>query len=205
MLPYNNRRALPVFDLIQGTRQLVEQPDAVIMLEETLPAIPSSTLSDFAIWKVNDCDDLKYEAEFKPSLYLAASRALGVPVPTNRRKWVLFALGILFALAALPLFASPTGHTVDIPKSWTNAHPTIHRGLPNSSKTRRHDNARPAISDRSTNNSGSMMETFNYTAKYGLAYVLLPSKLMSEVKRTVSHWIGWLREVFEESIYVDLE
>ena len=204
-----HRRAFPVLNLVQETRQLVEHPDAVVMLAETLPVVPSTTLSDFAIWKVNDSDELKYETEFKPSLYPAAATAMGFPVSVNRRKWWVFLLGILFTLAILPFFTSPTVHTVDIPKSWVNNMSQInYRGLPShgrkSSKMRHLDNARPSIADREAN-LGSMVETFHDAAKYGLAFVFLPAKLMSDVKRSVSHWIGWLREAFQESIYVDLE
>lgn len=178
------------------------------MLDEALPSIPSTTLSDFAVWKINDSDELKYETEFKPSFYPAASTAMGFPVSANRRKWGFFVLSFLFALAVLPFFVSPTVHTVDVPKPWANTNPAISRGLPNSPKRvnpRHQDKGYPAIADHATMSSGSMVAKFNYTAKYGLACVLLPVKVMSEVKRTVSHWIDWLREAFEESIYVDLE
>ncbi|GAX21539.1 hypothetical protein FisN_6Hh429 [Fistulifera solaris] len=91
-------RACPILDLVQATRRVVENPDAVVMLEETLPAIPASTLSDFAVWKVKESDELACEAEVHPSFYPAASLAMGLPLPANRSKWVLFLLCVMVAL-----------------------------------------------------------------------------------------------------------
>jgi hypothetical protein len=174
------------------------------MLEETLPAIPASTLSDFAVWKVKESDELACEAEVHPSFYPAASLAMGLPLPANRSKWVLFLLCVMVALVALPFCASPTVPTVDIPKTWTDSRRAMHRVLPNNSMTRQNNSVRPTISNR-LENAGSMLETFNYTAKYGLPYVFVPVKIIVEVRRTVSHWIDMLREAFGENIYVDLE
>jgi hypothetical protein len=173
------------------------------MLDATVPAIPASTLSDFAIWKVKESDELTYESEVEPSFYPAASLAMGLPVSAKRNKWVLFLLCVLMALVALPFCTSPTVPTVDIPKTWTDSRRATHRVLPNNSMTRK-INARPTIADR-LENAGSMLEAFNYTAKYGLPYVYLPAKIIVEVKRTVSYWIDMLREAFGENIYVDLE
>lgn len=170
------------------------------MLEETLRPVPSTTLSDFAIWKVNDSDEVKNESEFQPALYPSAATAMGSPVSVNRSKWYLLVLCLMFALVALPFFASPRMHIVEAPKPWTNARSYTYHSLPNGSEVQKIE-----VSQSISQKTGSLAVTFNYTAKYGLAYVLLPVKLMSKVKRTFSHWIGWLREAFDESAYVDLE
>lgn len=194
---------MPVQDLVQETRKEVKQPDAVIMLGETLPTIPSSTLSDFAIWKSKDRDELEYVLEFKPSLYPAASVAMGIAVPENRRKWILLVLGIVFSLAALPFVVNPTMQNLVVPASWGAPHSKVRLDLPIGSK-RNNSHGRSAISNQSTTQGSGALALKNYTAQYGMGHIFLPSKIMITVKRTVSHWIDWIREALEESIQLDM-
>lgn len=194
---------MPIQDLIQNTRTVVDQPDTVVMLEETLPTLPSTTLSDFAVWKADDRDDSELESAFKSSLYPAASIAMGIPLSVNHNKWIQLVLGIVFALVVLFILVSSTQQAAVLPATWAAARPSVLLSLPFDSETKNSDRVFPALSDQSVT-SGSIILALTQAARYGMGYTVLPSTLIQNVKRTFSQWIGWLRAAFEESINLEM-